>query len=36
MTLEQKVGQIIMPDIDEVTPAEAKAYQLGTFLNWWW
>ena len=33
MTLEQKVGQIIMPDIDEVTPAEAKAYQLGTFLN---
>ena len=33
MTLEQKVGQIIMPDIDEVTPAEAKKYQLGTFLN---
>ncbi|MDA7735283.1 exo 1,3/1,4-beta-D-glucan glucohydrolase [Gammaproteobacteria bacterium] len=33
MTLEQKVGQIIMPDIDEVSPAEAKAYQLGTFLN---
>lgn len=33
MTLEQKVGQIIMPDIDEVNPAEAKAYQLGTFLN---
>jgi len=33
MTLEQKVGQIIMPDIDEVTPKEAKDYQLGTFLN---
>ena len=33
MTLEQKVGQIIMPDIDEVTPNEAKKYQLGTFLN---
>ena len=33
MTLEQKVGQIIMPDIDEVTPTEAKKYQLGTFLN---
>ena len=33
MTLEQKVGQIIMPDIDEVTPQDAKEYQLGTFLN---
>ena len=33
MTLEQKVGQIIMPDIDEVTPVDAKKYQLGTFLN---
>ena len=33
MTLEQKVGQIIMPDIDEVTPSEAKEYQLGTILN---
>ena len=33
MTLEQKVGQVIMPDIDEVTPQDAKKYQLGTFLN---
>jgi beta-glucosidase len=33
MTLEQKVGQIIMPDIDEVTPQDAKEFQLGTFLN---
>ena len=33
MTLEQKIGQIIMPDIDEVTPVDAKKYQLGTFLN---
>ena len=33
MTLEQKVGQIIMPDLDEVTPAEAKDYFLGSFLN---
>ena len=33
MTLEQKVGQIIMPDLDAVTPIEAKAYQLGTILN---
>ena len=24
MTLEQKVGQIIMPDIDEVTPEDAR------------
>ena len=32
MTLEQKVGQIIMPDIDEITPQDAKEYQLGTFL----
>ena len=33
MTLEQKIGQIIMPDIDEVTPEDARKYQLGTFLN---
>ena len=33
MTLEQKVGQIIMPDIDEVSPDEAKEYHLGTLLN---
>ena len=33
MTLEQKVGQIIMPDIDEVTPMQAKEYSLGSFLN---
>ena len=33
MTLEQKVGQIIMPDIDEVTPMQAKEYFLGSFLN---
>ena len=33
MTLEQKVGQIIMPDLDEVTPQDAKEYQIGTFLN---
>ena len=33
MTLEQKVGQIIIPDLDAVTPLEAKAYQHGTILN---
>jgi len=26
MTLEQKVGQIIMPDIDEVSPSEARCF----------
>jgi|TARA_B110000444_G_scaffold30128_1_gene25287 beta-glucosidase len=33
MTLEQKVGQIIMPDIDEVSSGDVKEYYLGTFLN---
>ena len=33
MTLRQKIGQIIMPDIQYVTPDEAKKYQLGSILN---
>ncbi len=33
MTLREKVGQIIMPDLDYVTPALAKRYKLGTILN---
>ena len=33
MTLEQKVGQIIMPEINSVTPEEAKKYFFGTILN---
>ena len=33
MSLEQKIGQIIMPDIQYVTPDEAKKYQLGSVLN---
>ena len=33
MTLKDKVGQIIMPDLDYVTPALAKRYKLGTILN---
>ena len=33
MTLRQKIGQIIMPDIQYVTPDEAKKYQLGSVLN---
>ena len=33
MTLEQKVGQIIMPEINSVTPEDAKKYHFGTILN---
>ena len=33
MTLEQKVGHVIMPEINSVTPEEAKKYQFGTILN---
>ena len=33
MTLEQKVGQIIMPEINSITPEEAKIFFLGTILN---
>lgn len=33
MTLEEKVGQMIQPDLREVTPSEAKKYKLGSLLN---
>ncbi|WP_434362539.1 exo 1,3/1,4-beta-D-glucan glucohydrolase [Parasalinivibrio latis] len=33
MTLEEKVGQMIQPDIRNVTPEEAKQYKLGSLLN---
>lgn len=33
MTLEEKVGQMIQPDLREVTVAEAKQYKLGSLLN---
>ena len=33
MTIEQKVGQIIMPEINSVTPDQAKKYHFGTILN---
>ena len=33
MTLKEKVGQMIQPDLREVTPAEAKKYKLGSLLN---
>jgi len=33
MTLEEKVGQMIQVEIQEVTPAEIKQYHLGSVLN---
>jgi len=33
MTLEEKVGQMIQPDLREVTPEEAAEYKLGSLLN---
>ena len=33
MSLEEKVGQMIQPDLREVTPAEVSDYKLGTILN---
>ncbi len=33
MTLEEKVGQVIQPDIASITPAEAKQYHVGSILN---
>lgn len=33
MTLEEKIGQMIQPEIFSVTPDEAKAYKLGSILN---
>ena len=33
MTLEQKIGQIVQPDLDFITPTEMRDYQIGTVLN---
>lgn len=33
MTVEQKVGQMIQPEIKFVTPAEATQYYIGSILN---
>ena len=33
MTLEQKVGQIIMPEINSISAAQVKKFQIGTILN---
>ena len=33
MTLEEKVGQVIQPDINDVTPEQVGEYNLGSVLN---
>lgn len=33
MTLEEKVGQIIQPNLRDVTPEEVRQYKLGSILN---
>jgi beta-glucosidase len=33
MTLEEKVGQVIQPDIASVTPADMRRYHFGSILN---
>lgn len=33
MTLEEKVGQMIQPNLRDVTPEELKEYKLGSILN---
>ncbi len=33
MTLEEKIGQVIQPDIGSVTPADMRRYRFGAILN---
>ena len=33
MTLEEKIGQVIQPEINEVTPEDIKQYHIGSVLN---
>jgi beta-glucosidase len=33
MSLDEKVGQVIQPEINSVTPEEVKRYRLGSVLN---
>ena len=33
MTIEEKVGQVIMADLDFVKPSDLKKYPLGGILN---
>ena len=35
MTIEEKVGQVIMADLDFVVPSDLKKYPLGGILKWW-
>ncbi|WP_111977732.1 glycoside hydrolase family 3 protein [Algibacillus agarilyticus] len=33
MTLEQKIGQMLQPEIRSITPAEVEQYHIGSILN---
>ena len=33
MSIEEKIGQMIQPDLREVTPDEVTQYKLGSILN---
>lgn len=33
MTLREKIGQMIQPDLREITPQEVKEYKIGSILN---
>src|SRR4051812_50197377 len=33
MTLEAKIGQMVQPDIRDVTPDDVRKYRLGSILN---
>jgi len=33
MTLPEKIGQMIQPDLREITPEEAEEYKIGSILN---
>jgi beta-glucosidase len=33
MTLEEKVGQMIQPEVRQITPEEVKKYKIGSILN---
>jgi beta-glucosidase len=33
MTLEEKIGQMLQPDIKDITPADVTTYHLGSILN---
>jgi len=33
LTLEQKIGQMVQPDIRDVTPQDVRKYRLGSILN---